>query len=246
MNFYRKFFNLLLIPFLFCVSVANTANAQSPQPSTENYSKKLALTFDDSPNKTLREIISVYSRFNELNPDCPASATLFCSGHRITQKSSKTLQLAYASGFELGNHGFSHRELTYLSYPEIEKEIHSVDKLLQPIDGKQTHLFRAPYGSINDCVKKAVLSPIIDWSVDTKDWTGISTEKIVNCVLQGARDGGIILMHDGFENTVTAVEKLLPLLKEQGYQVVTVSYLAEYNGCNLQVGGVYTRARKQK
>ena len=243
MNFHRIFFIFLLIPFLFCVNVVTPANAEQP---ANLYSKKIALTFDDSPNKTLQGIISAYTKFNEQNPDCPASATLFCSGHRITQKSFKTLQLAYAKGFEIGNHGFSHRELTYLSYPEIEKEIRSVDKLLKPIDGKQTHLFRAPYGSINDNVKKAVLSPIIDWSVDTKDWTGISAEKIVDCVLQGARDGGIILMHDGFENTVTAVEKLLPLLKEQGYQVVTVSYLAEYNGCHLQVGGVYTRARKQK
>ena len=242
MNYYRKLFSFLLIPFFFC---ANSAKANSSDELPDPYPKKLALTFDDSPNKTLQGIISAFTDFNKLHPDCPASATLFCSGHRITKKSVQSLQIAYAAGFEMGNHGFSHRELTYLSYPEIEKEIFRVDKLLQPIDGKQTHLFRAPYGSVNDDVKKAVLSPIIDWSVDTKDWTGVSVGEIVDCVLKGARDGAIILMHDGFENTVLAVKKLLPLLKEQGYQVVTVSYLAEYNGCNLQVGGVYTRARKQ-
>ena len=243
MNFYRKLFSLLLIPLLFC---SNTANSKPTAEEKDRYPKKIALTFDDAPNKTLQGIISAFTKFNEHSPDCPASATLFCSGHRITQKSSRSLQTAYAAGFEMGNHGFSHRELTRLSYPEIEKEIRRVDKLLQPIDGKQTHLFRAPYGSVNDDVRKAVLSPIIDWSVDTKDWTGISAQEIVDHVLKNARDGTIILMHDGFENTVTAVETLLPLLKEQGYQAVTVSYLAEYNGCDLKVGGVYTRARKQK
>ena len=53
-------------------------------------------------------------------------------------------------------------------------------------------------------------------------------------------------MHDGYVETVSAVKRLLPDLKNAGYQVVGVSQLAKANGCQLKTGSVYIRARKQR
>ena len=121
----------------------------------------------------------------------------------------------------------------------------SVDDYLQTVDGKAYHLFRAPYGKLNDEVKAAANAPIIDWTIDTLDWQNRSADDIYNTVLNGVFDGAIVLMHDGYTQTYQAVKRLLPALKKAGYQAVSVSQLAKANGCVLKTGSVYIRARKQ-
>ena len=104
-------------------------------------------------------------------------------------------------------------------------------------------MLRAPYGLLNDEVKVAAKAPIIDWSIDTLDWQKIPAQEICKKVYAGLENGAIVLMHDGFENTVEAVKILLPELKRLGYQVTSVSQLAKVHSCSLKTGSVYTRAR---
>jgi peptidoglycan/xylan/chitin deacetylase (PgdA/CDA1 family) len=147
---------------------------------------------------------------------------------------------------ELGNHTFSHYDLTTLSKAEKQKEIEKTDRLLSRIDGNPIHLLRAPFGKIDEEVKQIVSVPIIDWSIDTLDWSGISEEDIYNTVFSQKFPGAIVLMHDGYPHTRYALKRLLPDLKEAGYQVVSVSTLAKMHNCALEQGKVYIRARKQK
>ena len=86
---------------------------------------------------------------------------------------------------------------------------------------------------------------MIDWTIDTLDWTGVSEEDIYNSVFNYKFPGAIVLMHDGYNNTVSALKRLLPDLKAAGYQVVSVSKMAKAHHCTLQAGKVYIRARKQ-
>lgn len=205
--------------------------------------KHVAFTFDDAPGKTLERIVSVFTEFNENNPDCKASATVFYNGSYFNETTLPSAQLALVAGFEMGNHTYSHFNLCSLDPITLQKEIDDTDVILKQLDGKDRHLLRAPYGSLNETVKETATSPIIDWSIDTLDWQNPEVEVICQRVYDGLENGAIVLMHDGFENTVQAVKILLPELKRLGYQVTSVSQLAKVHSCSLKTGNVYTRAR---
>lgn len=207
--------------------------------------KLIAFTFDDAPTRYLENIFAVFASFNEENPTCKASATYFFNGRLFDNENFQLLHSAIVMGFELGNHTYSHYDLTTLSDEELQSEIQRVDDILQQADGKPYHLLRAPYGKINEAVKKLSPAPLIDWTIDTVDWKGVSADNIYNTVMDNAFSGAIVLFHDGYPHTVDALKRLLPDLKEKGYQVVSVSQLAKMHGCSLQKGKVYIRARKQ-
>jgi peptidoglycan/xylan/chitin deacetylase (PgdA/CDA1 family) len=207
--------------------------------------KLMAFTFDDSPAKTLENILAVFVEYNENNPDCMATATLFVNGGLITEDSTATLRAATALGFELGNHTQSHVDLTTLPIEMLNAEIDATDRALSRIDGKERHLLRAPFGRINPLVKAQAPAPILNWSIDTLDWTGISPKKIYESIFDNLFSGAIVLMHDGYPFTVQALKQLLPDLKAAGYQIVNISALAKAHGCKLYNGGEYIRLRKQ-
>lgn len=207
--------------------------------------KLISFTFDDAPARTLENILAVFAAFNEKNSDCKASGTIFFNGSRFSEESAHLLYSACALGFELGNHTHSHYNLTSLERETLLAEIDEADKLLARIDGKQRHLLRAPFGATNELVKACAKTPIIDWTIDTLDWTGADEKAIYDRVFQGRFSGAIVLMHDGYESTVSALKRLLPDLKTDGYQVVSVSKMLKVHGCNFRNGSVYIRARKQ-
>ncbi len=221
-------------------------NTDEVDISKVNSARKLiALTFDDAPARSLERILAVFAAFNEENPDCTATATLFVNGGRLDAQNFHLLHAAYALGFELGNHTQSHDDLTTLSQEELVREISQTDALLERIDGRKLHLLRAPFGRTNELVKQTAPTPLIDWTIDTLDWTGATEEEIFSRVWEGRFSGAISLMHDGYEGTVYALKKLLPALKADGYQVVTVSQMIKAHGCRFQKGKTYIRARKQ-
>ena len=68
------------------------------------------------------------------------------------------------------------------------------------------------------------------WSVDTRDYLRRTPEQISSQVLREVVPGSIVIFHDGGGNrsaTVAALRMILPQLKAQGYQFVTVSQLLE-------------------
>lgn len=208
--------------------------------------KLIALTFDDAPSSQLENLLAVFAEYNDQNTDCKATATIFCNGIRFDENTPQILHTALAMGMELGNHTYSHYDLTTLTATQKTSEIEQTDALLFPIDGRRRHLLRAPYGKINDEVKQAANAPIIDWSIDTLDWTGASVQNVFDSVFENKFPGAIVLMHDGYPHTRYALKRLLPALKAAGYQAVSVSAMAKMHGCALRNGKVYVRARKQK
>ncbi len=208
--------------------------------------KLISFTFDDALGRTAERLLAVFAAFNERNPDCKASATLFVNGYRFDNQAPRLLRLALTLGWELGNHTQSHLRLPSLTAEEIEREIAQTDRLLQAVDGKPFHLLRAPFGAVDEQVRTAAKTPIIDWTIDTLDWTKKSGEEIYEKVMTDKYAGAIVLMHDGYEGSVSALKRLLPDLKAAGYQVVSVSQLIKAHGCCFRRGQVYIRARKGK
>lgn len=70
---------------------------------------------------------------------------------------------------------------------------------------------------------------IVTWSLDTRDWHDRDAKVVVERLLKQVQDGDIILMHDLYASTASAVQELVPRLQEQGYQLVTVSDLYTYS-----------------
>ena len=159
--------------------------------------KLIAFTFDDAPSRYLENLLAVFAAFNETNPDCVATATIFYNSVKFSSDTPTLLQETLSLGFELGNHTHSHFDLTTLNEKELQAEIDKADALLERADGKKRHLLRAPFGRTNDLVKATAKTPLIDWTIDTRDWTGASVDEIYNRVISNLFDGAIVLMHDG-------------------------------------------------
>ena len=197
----------------------------------------LALTFDDGPGADTDRLLSVLEENN-------ARATFFMVGTRVPQH-PETIKRMKEIGCELGNHTAEHKNLKKLSDAEIKEAIQSVsDQVAEATGGSPTTVTRPPYGAFDDHVKAAASSPLIMWSVDTLDWKTKNVESTIKSV-NSATDGDIILMHDIHKTSVEAAIKVIPQLVEKGYQLVTVSEMAEARGVKLEDGGVYFSFYKQ-
>ena len=85
--------------------------------------------------------------------------------------------------------------------------------------------------------------PLAMWSVDTRDWEQKDMAFVKNYVLNAAKDGEIVLLHDIHETTVQAVLQVIPELVNRGYQLVTVSEMAAARGVTLENGQKYYEFR---
>jgi peptidoglycan/xylan/chitin deacetylase (PgdA/CDA1 family) len=114
---------------------------------------------------------------------------------------------------------------------ELRYDLEMNEQKLFELTGIRPTLFRPPEGVCNDNVKKTAKEmgySIIMWTVDTNDWQGIDSEKIVDCVKKNTVSGSIILFHDfvsGRSGTPDALEVIIPYLLSEGYTFVTVSQL---------------------
>lgn len=182
----------------------------------------VALTFDDGPSKKYTTAILDALKENQ------ASATFFVLGSRASDYPD-ILQRMILEGNEIGNHTFSHKQLTTLSKENIEEEISATQESIHDVTNHYPQFIRPPYGSKNDTVLQCAQGKkIVTWSLDTEDWKSRNCETIVNRVLADIKDGDIILMHDLYASSAEAAIILIPKLQEMGYQLVTVSELYEY------------------
>lgn len=194
----------------------------------------IALTFDDGPSIAYTtRIVNQLEKYN-------ARATFFVLGVQLQSKEAKKLVAKSAKyGNEIASHTYSHKNLATLSVADIRKESLDTENLIYKITGKTPALTRPPYGSINNNVKSTITTPLILWSIDTRDWQTRNSSMTISRVLNEVHDGDIVLMHDIYDATATAAETLIPQLVNKGYQLVTVSELAELKSVKLQRGNTY-------
>ena len=81
--------------------------------------------------------------------------------------------------------------------------------------------------------------PMILWNIDTLDWKTKNAKKTIKAVMKDVKDGDIILLHDIHSTTIDAMEELIPMLLEEGYQPVTVSEMAAVKGIQMEAGERY-------
>lgn len=180
--------------------------------------KVVALTFDDGPHPAVTtKILNILDRYD-------AKATFFMVGERV-QYYPKTVRDVFARGHEIGNHTWSHSDLTELNEEEVDEEITSTNEAVYRIIGKKPAVFRPPFGSLNDPLRQQIKMKIVLWSADTFDYKSKDADLILEEVSNKVHDKAIILMHDIYPSTADGLEPVLQYLQEQGYTFVTVSEL---------------------
>ncbi len=196
-----------------------------------NYDKVIAFTFDDGPSQYSNQVADALKEND-------SKATFFELGNRMKYNQDIVKSL-YDKGMEVASHTYAHKNLNKLSVEEIEEEINSTNIIFNEITGDNIKYVRPPYGNANSTVKATVTTPIINWNVDTEDWLTRDSEKIYNHILENVSDGDIVLMHDIYPETLEAIKMVLPVLRERGFKITSVSGLAEEKGRVLEVGHIY-------
>lgn len=195
----------------------------------------IAMTFDDGPHyiQTPR-LLNILEEYG-------AKATFFVLGDRsfYTESNKNTVKMIYDSGNEVASHTYAHKDLATLSGEALTDEFVKARENLYDLTGEYPIFVRPPYGSCDKEVQEASFAPLINWSVDSKDWSFRDTEKTVEHTRKSLGDGKVVLMHDIYMTTVDAAEILIKELTEQGYQIVTLRELFYYKGVELTNGTVY-------
>lgn len=219
-------------------TTAAPTTTQAPEETepTYVYDKVIALTFDDGPNKdnTMEDVLDILKAYN-------VHATFFLIGTGITAQTEDVVLRAYQEGHELGNHSFSHVNMKDMSKDEVMQEYQKVQDLVKDITGEEPKLFRAPFLAISDTMSQNIPAPFINGQGGGDYEAGIVPETIAARVLRNATDGGIILLHvsKGYDATEAALHIIIPELREQGYEIVTVSELFERQGVTPENGVAY-------
>ena len=186
--------------------------------------KIVALTFDDGPHaKYTSEVLDILEKYE-------AKGTFFLVGE-LAENNPEVVWRMYEDGHELANHTYTHPFRTTI--PKLLDEIKQTNETIYSITGYSPRLFRPVEGQYTDALIDAVTKEgykvvMWSWHLDTEDWKDPGVNKIVKKVVEGTTPGDVILFHDGGgnrEQTVKALEKIIPILKKEGYEFVTVTKL---------------------
>jgi len=203
----------------------------------------VAIAFDDGASATKKGDPAY--RIIDTMADNGFHATFFYVGNWI--KTEEQVKYAYEKGMEIANHTMTHPYLSKMTPEKIREEFDKTNEKLKGIIGAEpSHLMRLPYLDCNDTVKKTLNDVgLISCSIDTLDWNKGTTEKIVDKLKKakenGSLENAIVLCHENYEATAAAMEEIVPWLKAEGWQVVTISELFTVKNKTMMGGTVYTK-----
>jgi len=189
--------------------------------------KTVVLTFDDGPHRVYSdEIVAILKQYG-------APAIFFEVGRNLGKLDADgkpklnggadVSRRLMEEGYAVGNHSFTHAQLSKESGDSLKSEIFDTDTLLKAVDDKRSDLFRFPYGARNaegrQLLSQAHLKSMM-WNIDSLDWADPVPKSIADRVLrQVDKEGrGIILFHDIHERSVKALPIVLERLSAEGYQ----------------------------
>ena len=179
--------------------------------------KWLALTFDDGPHPAYTpKLLAILKQYN-------VRATFFLVG-KMAEQYPDLVRAEMAAGHELGNHTYHHVNLLEIPVGAVATEIKACGEVIQGITGQAPGLFRPPGGDYDKRVAETAESlgyTMVLWTDDPADYASPGVKLVTSRVLCDLSDGGIVLLHDGVQQTVDLLAPLLAVLKAKGYEFVT-------------------------
>ena len=204
---------------------------------------QVVITFDDGPDpEWTPKILDVLKKEH-------ATATFFLIGNQADKYASITSRI-FREGHEIGNHTFTHPDISDLSERFVRLELNLTERLFASRLRTRTVLFRPPYSvdaepDTEDEVRPLEISESMGYlaigdKIDPNDWRENphrSAEQIAKSVLDNLPPcspekrltcGNIILLHDGGgdrRETVRALPIIIEGIRANGLQIVGVADL---------------------
>lgn len=183
--------------------------------------KCIALTFDDGPTPYTDRLLQVLK-------DADAKATFFMIGNKVAANPAGAKRVADA-GMEIGSHTWEHPNMTAIPAEDVPAQFSKANDAIKAATGQTPSLWRPAGGLTNDAVNKVAaqsgLAAIL-WDVIPFDWINDSNTAATRYMLMTQiKPGSVVLFHDSYSSTVDLVHQFLPVLKANGYHLVTVSQL---------------------
>ena len=194
--------------------------------------KLVALTFDDGPS---------YDKTNKLITELEkrnARATFFMLG-QLAIKQKDLVKKVYDLGHTIGSHTYDHKNIKNLDEEQLKFEVDYTNQILSEIIGEDIRFLRPPYGSYSQDILNKVNMAFILWNVDTLDWKLRNAEKVRDYIVENAKDGDIILLHDIHSTSVDGVIMAIDILKNDGYEFVSLDELMVYRNISIQYNKAY-------
>ncbi|MFP5258093.1 MAG: glycosyltransferase, partial [Acidobacteriota bacterium] len=195
--------------------------------------KAVALTFDDGPDPRFTpQILDVLKQAD-------VKATFFVIGGNA-EKHPDLLRRTFAEGHDIGNHTYTHPNIADVSTTQLNLEVSATSRLMESVLGRQTHLFRSPYGEDSEPETQDQVRPLdvlgqqgyvfVGMRIDPGDWKQPGVDAIVDEVVRQAEtgEGNVVLLHDSGGDrtqTIKALPRIIETLRQRGYHFVTVSDL---------------------
>ncbi len=179
--------------------------------------KRIAIGFDDGPSDYTASVLRVLQRFH-------SEATFFVVGTELAGRAA-VMRRVLDAGSEIGNHSFGHDAGTSAA------SMRATNSGVRRATGFRPCLFRPPGGAVDAGLvsrARALGMTTINWDVDPRDWTSPGAGAIAANVIANARNGSIVVMHDGGGprgQTVQALPRILSHFRRRGFRFVTITEL---------------------
>ena len=183
--------------------------------------KCIALTFDDGPGPYTDRLLKVLQ-------DNDATATFFLIGNKVAANPDGARRIA-AAGMEIGSHTWEHPNMTTIPAAEVPAQFGKASDAIEAATGQRPTLVRTAGGLVNDAVladagRQGLAD--INWDVITFDWANDADTAATRYMLMTQiKPDSVVLFHDTYSSTVDLVYQFIPVLKANGYHLVTVSEL---------------------
>ena len=191
----------------------------------------VALTYDDGPFPTRTpRLLYLLKRYN-------TKATFFLEGQHA-EALPNVVKQQVAEGHQVGNHTYDHAHLTRFTAEEQREQLAGTQEIIKGITGTYPTLVRAPYTE-HDATTDAIFTELglthidVDWQADPEDWDyaetvwdesdpeswkGKPASQVCSLVVNQARPGSFVLMHEWNSGTVDAVPCIVRGLRAKGLE----------------------------
>ena len=194
--------------------------------------RRIALTFDDGPDPTWTpRIAATLERLR-------VPGTFFVVGSHVARNPEIVRDLK-RDGFEIGNHSFTHADLSVLPSWERSLQLALTENVVAGAAGVRPRVMRPPYSASPAAATKDQADALADIAAhgyvialtdfDGRDWSRPGSAQIARNITPPRDQGGLVLLHDGGgdrSETVAALERVVPELRRRGFEFVTASQLA--------------------
>ncbi|MCV7354726.1 polysaccharide deacetylase family protein [Mycolicibacterium fluoranthenivorans] len=183
--------------------------------------KCVALTFDDGPGPYTDRLLKILQ-------DTDSKATFFLIGNKVAANPAGAKRIAEA-GMEIGSHTWEHPNMTAIPPQAIPTQLSKASAAIEAATGQRPKLLRTAGGLINDAVlAEAAKQGLADinWDVIPFDWfNDANTAATRYMLMTQIKPNSVVLFHDTYSSTVDLVYQFIPVLKANGYHLVTVTHM---------------------